>query len=97
MDYADDFSDYILERTPLPMQQGALWAGIGGGWGVVLFTLLLMCTFACARQPAPPRVADSTATANSVRQMEGKHIRTFRGPADILGDTTKNARNAPLK
>jgi hypothetical protein len=28
--------------------------------------------------------------------MEGKHARTFRGPADILGDTTKNARRPPM-
>jgi hypothetical protein len=28
--------------------------------------------------------------------MEGKHMRTFRGPDDILGDTTKNARKPPM-
>ncbi len=42
------------------------------------------------KQPPPP-VADSAATANSLHKMEGKHPRMFRGPADIIGDTTKNA------
>ncbi|HET6401242.1 MAG TPA: hypothetical protein VFH95_07560 [Candidatus Kapabacteria bacterium] len=50
----------------------------------------------CAKQPAPPPMADSAATANSVRALEGKHFHTFRGPADVLGDTTKNRRNPPL-
>jgi hypothetical protein len=59
----------------------------------IIATLLVI---GCARQPAPPRIADSAATAHSVRQMEGKHMRTFRGPADILGDTTKNARKPPM-
>ncbi len=48
---------------------------------------------ACAKQPAPPPVADSTSTAKTVQQMQGKEMRTFKGPADILGDTTKNARD----
>lgn len=41
-------------------------------------------------------IADSTTTTNSVRQMEGAHFRLFRGPADILGDTTKNERKPPI-
>jgi hypothetical protein len=28
--------------------------------------------------------------------MQGKTMRTFLGPADILGDTTKNARHPPM-
>jgi hypothetical protein len=60
---------------------------------LLVFVVLL---FDCAKQPAPPHVADSGQTANTVQQMHGKAMRTFRGPADILGDTTKNARKPPM-
>jgi hypothetical protein len=86
MDYADDFSD----DTPPPMKR----SGIGGGW--VVFSVLCLMIFGCAKQAAPPPVADSAATAKAVHAIEGKHPRTFRGPADILGDTTKNARTPPM-
>lgn len=59
--------------------------------------LLAMTILGCARQPAPLPMADSTATANSVRRMEGKHFRVFSGPAEILGDTTKNERNPLIR
>jgi hypothetical protein len=61
-----------------------------------LLPTALMLVLGCAREAAPPRVADSTQTANTVRQMHGKPMRTFRGPADILGDTTKNARKPAM-
>jgi len=51
---------------------------------------------ACAKQPAPPPVADSAQTANTMQQMQGKEMRTFRGPADILGDTTRNVRKPAM-
>jgi hypothetical protein len=28
--------------------------------------------------------------------MHGKSMRTFSGPAEILGDTTRNARKPPM-
>jgi hypothetical protein len=61
-----------------------------------LLPTAVMLVLGCAREGAPPRVADSTQTANTVRQMHGKEMRTFRGPADILGDTTKNARKPAM-
>jgi hypothetical protein len=57
---------------------------------IVLTALVLS---ACMKQAGPPHPADSVTTANAVQAMHGKVMRTFRGPADILGDTTKNQRN----
>jgi hypothetical protein len=83
LDYANDFSD----DTPPPMKR----SGIGGGWGVV-FAVIFLMFFGCAKQTPPSIMADSTVTAKTFQQLEGKHARTLNGPADILGDTTKNAR-----
>jgi nitrous oxide reductase accessory protein NosL len=47
----------------------------------------------CATRNEKPQAADSAATANAVQRLEGKTMRTFKGPADILGDTTKNQRS----
>jgi hypothetical protein len=52
--------------------------------------------FGCTKQPPPPHLADSATTAKTFQQMEGKHARTFNGPSDILGDTTKNARKPAM-
>jgi hypothetical protein len=51
--------------------------------------------FSCMKQ-LPPPLADSAATAKAFHETERKHPRTFRGPADIIGDTTKNARKPPM-
>ncbi|HWF43290.1 MAG TPA: hypothetical protein VG537_01485 [Candidatus Kapabacteria bacterium] len=59
----------------------------------VISILILVFAAGCTRKESPPRPADSSTTANAVQQMQGKTMRTFRGPADILGDTTKNQRN----
>jgi len=63
---------------------------------VVIASVLL---FGCAKQTATSRVTDSTT--NSVRKTSdvrpfGPPTRTFRGPADIIGDTAKNARNPAM-
>ncbi|MDP4200142.1 MAG: hypothetical protein Q8922_12265 [Bacteroidota bacterium] len=63
----------------------------------LLTFLLLIGLLGCAPKTTPVHLADSTATTNAVREIQGKQMRTFRGPADILGDTTKNRRNRPLK
>jgi hypothetical protein len=60
----------------------------------VIITLFL--AFGCAKQPAPPRIPDSARTSNAVQEMQGKKMRTFHGPSEILGDTTKNARHPPM-
>lgn len=60
------------------------------------FAGLLIVLLGCAKPSSPPRATDSVSTAKAVREIHGKQMRTFRGPADILGDTTKNRRNRPL-
>jgi hypothetical protein len=58
--------------------------------------IAILIAIGCAKQPAPMHLADSAATSKTFQQMEGKHARTFNGPADILGDTTKNARKPAM-
>jgi len=52
----------------------------------------MLAIVGCVKQPIPQPTTDSARTAKTVQEMQGKPIHTFRGPADILGDTTKNAR-----
>ncbi len=56
----------------------------------------MLLGFGCVREPIPHPTADSATTAKSVQALQGKPMRTFRGPADILGDTAKNRRQVPL-
>jgi hypothetical protein len=62
-----------------------------------ILSIILLSAFGCSKQPAPPPVADSATTAKAGQSIQGKKMRTFRGPADILGDTTKNARKPPMR
>jgi hypothetical protein len=56
--------------------------------------LVVMVIFiGCAKRNDAPRPADSSSTATAVQRLEGKTMRTFKGPAEILGDTTKNGRS----
>lgn len=56
------------------------------------FIVALLIASCTTRQPAV-HVTDSTSTTNAVRGIEGKPMRTFKGPAEILGDTAKNQRS----
>ncbi|HEY3875674.1 MAG TPA: hypothetical protein VGM92_09370 [Candidatus Kapabacteria bacterium] len=62
--------------------------------------LSILFVSGCVREPAPIHIADSATTAKSVqalsKALQGKPMRTFRGPADILGDTAKNMRHPAL-
>jgi hypothetical protein len=57
---------------------------------ILIFGLLLG---ACSNKEQAHPVADTAATKNAVERLEGKTMRTFKGPAEILGDTTKNRRS----
>jgi hypothetical protein len=63
---------------------------------MTVLNLILLFAFGCTKQPALPIAADSATTAKTVQQMQGKKMRTFTGPAEILSDTTKNARKPPM-
>jgi hypothetical protein len=104
MDYADvttrhceesESTEGRLARRSNPLFD--IWDYFVVPSGLLAMTLVFAMIFSgCARQPAPPRMSDSVATANSVQRMEGKHFHIFRGPADVLGDTTKNQRKPPM-
>ena len=64
--------------------------------GMRTLSCILFSLIGCAKHPALPHIPDSARTSNAVQEMQGKKMRTFHGPSEILGDTTKNARHPPM-
>jgi hypothetical protein len=60
---------------------------------VLRFVIALLLLAACAKTAPAPTRTDSAATKGAVERIQGKTMRTFKGPAEILRDTAKNQRS----